>query len=246
MNVDGSGQARIKDADHASDPSWDPSGTSIVFVGWDGNPRGASGIYTMNTDGSNVKQIWNEGSASYMDWSQPGQYVALTSIVAGTENRRLIVYDGQAGQQLDIGPGEQGSFSPDANRLVAKSCVGGDCGLYIITRDGSNKQRLTMDGNDSMAAWSPQGERIAYASQRDGNWDIWMVNADGSGNTRLTQDPGIDAMPAWLPDGSGIVYRSSAGGSWGIWIMNSDGTNATKLTDSFAGNDWGRARLDVR
>ena len=97
-----------------------------------------------------------------------------------------------------------------------------------------------------MPAWSPMGDRIAYASEKDGNWDLWIVNADGDGNVRLTQDPGVDAMPAWLPDGSGIVYRSSSGGSWGIWVMNPDGTNVTKLIDSFAGNDWGRARLDVR
>ncbi len=246
INVDGSGDTRIKGADHASDPSWSPNGTSIVFVGWDGNPRGGSGIYTMNPDGGDVKQIWNQGSASYLDWSLPGRYVALTSIVPGTSNRRIIVYDGKEGQWHDIGPGEQASFSPDADRLVAKSCVGGDCGLYVFNRDGSNKWRLTTGGDDAMAAWSPNGDRIAYASQRDGNWDIWVINVDGSGNTRLTEDPGIDAMPAWLPDGSGIVFRSSRGGAWGIWVMNADGSNPTMVVDSFAGNDWGRARLDVR
>ena len=245
MNADGGGKAPITGADHASDPSWSPNGTSIVFAGWDGNPRGGSGIYTMNADGSNVKQIWNEGSASYLDWSLPGRYIALTSIVAGSANRRLGVYDAKDGKWTDIGPGEQGSFAPDADRLVARSCVGGDCGLYVMNRDGGNKWRLTMEGSDAMPAWSPLGDRIAYSSQRDGNWDIWMVNVDGSGNTRITSDPNIDAMPAWLPDGSGIVYRSASGGSWGIWAMDPDGGNPVKLADSSAGNDWGRARLDV-
>ena len=246
INVDGSGDTRIKGADHASDPSWSPDGSSIVFVGWDGSPRGGSGIYTMKPDGSNVKLIWNQGLASYLDWSLPGRYVALTSVVAGTSNRRIIVYDNKDGKWFDIGPGEQASFSPDASRLVAKSCIGGDCGLYIMNRDGGNKWRLTTGGDDAMPAWSPKGDRIAYASQHDGNWDIWVVNVDGSGNTRITNDPGIDAVPAWLPDGSGIVFRSSRGGSWGIWVMDPDGSNPVRVVDSFAGNDWGRARLDVR
>lgn len=246
MNVDGSGKAPLTNADHASDPSWSPDGTSIIFSGWDGNPRGGSGIYTMDADGSNVKQIWNEGSASYLDWSSPGRYIALTSIVAGTGNRRLGIYDGREGKWTDIGPGEQASFSPDGDRLVTKSCVGGDCGLYIMNRDGSNKWRLTMEGSDAMPAWSPSGDLIAYSSQRSGDWDIWVVNADGSGNTQLTTDPNIDAMPVWLPDSSGIVFRSARGGSWGIWAMDADGGNPVKLADSSAGNDWGRARLDVK
>lgn len=246
INVDGSGDTRIKGADHASDPSWSPDGSSIVFVGWDGGARGGSGIYTMNPDGSNVKLIWNQGQASYLDWSLPGRYVAVTSVVAGTGGRRIIIYDGKESKWTDIGPGEQASFSPDATRVVAKSCIGGDCGLYIMNRDGGNKWRLTTGGDDAMPAWSPKGDRIAYSSQRDGNWDIWVVNVDGSGNTRITSDPGIDAVPVWLPDGSGIAFRSSRGGSWGIWVMDPDGSNPVRIVESFAGNDWGRARLDVR
>jgi TolB protein len=72
------------------------------------------------------------------------------------------------------------------------------------------------------------------------------MNADGSGITRLTSDPAVDAMPAWLPDGSGLLFRSSRGGSWGIWIMNADGSGQRKIIDAPAGNDWGRARFDVR
>ena len=244
MNVNGSGQKKI--ADYASDPSWSPDGKSIAIYGWDGSPRGGSGIYQINADGTNPRQIWNQGSAEYLNWARSGRYVAMSTTAAGTSNKRLVVYDGKDGTWKDIGPGEQPSFSPDGSKLIARTCTGSDCGLFIMNRDGSGARRVTSSADDAMPAWSPNGKRIAYASQKDSNWDVFVMNVDGSGVTRLTSDPAVDAMPAWLSDGSKLLFRSSRGGSWGVWIMNADGSGQRKIIDAPAGNDWGRARLDVR
>jgi TolB protein len=244
MNLDGSGQKKV--ADYASDPSWSPDGAAIVFFGWDGSPRGGSGIYTIQANGTGPKLIWNQGSASYLDWALSGRWVAMNTIVPDSANRRLVVYDGGEGKWQDIGPGEQPSFSPNASKLVARTCIGGSCGLFVMNRDGSGMARITTSADDAMPAWSPIGNRIAFASQRDGNWDVWVMNTDGSGKTQLTTDPGVDAMPAWLPDGRGLVFRSSRDGAWGIWIMNADGSNPRKIINAPAANDWGRDRLDVR
>lgn len=243
INLDGTNRAFL--TDHASDPSWSPDGNSIAFYGWDGHPRGGGGVYQISVDGTNVREIWNQGSAEYLDWSPAGPKVAMNALVAGTQNKRLVIYAIDAQQWHDIGPGEQPSFSPDGANIVARTCLGSNCGLFVMGQGGENKTRVTASADDAMPSWSPLGDRIAYSSQKDGNWDIWVVNTDGTGSTRLTQDLGIDAMPVWLPDGSGIVYRSTRDGAWGIWVMNPDGSNAWKLVDAPAAADWGRDRLDV-
>ena len=162
-----------------------------------------------------------------------------------TGKKRLVVFDSQENNWRDIGPGEQPAFSPDGNSIVARTCVGSECGLFVMGRDGAGKRRLTASADDAMPSWSPTGDRIAFANQTNGNWDIWVVNSDGSGKTRLTQDPEIDAMPVWTSDGKGIVYRSTRGGAWNIRAMNADGSGDRKVTDAPAAPDWGRDRQDV-
>jgi len=237
MNLDGSGQQKL--ADYASDPTWSPDGSRVAFIGYDGAPRGR-GVYQMKLDGTGLDLIWGEGTAEYLDWSPAGPYLAMHAL------RSVVVYDGKAGLWRTISKGEQPSFAPDGRRLVAKSCDGGDCGLFIMNRDGSDRRRVTTSADDVIPAWSPTGKQIAYVNKRDNNWDIYVMNIDGSGQVRLTDDPGVDAMPAWLPDGSGIVFRSTRGGAWGIWIMNADGSDQRKIIDAPVADDWGRSRLDVR
>ena len=242
INMDGTNRSML--TDHASDPSWSPDGTAIVFYGWDGHPRGGSGVYEIRADGTSTTQIWNQGSAEYLDWSPVERYIAMNTI-SGTPNKRLVVYDRDTKTSQDLGPGEQPSFSPDGSRIVARTCVGSNCGLFLMGQRGENKMRLTASADDAMPSWSPAGDRIAYSSQQSGNWDIWVIDSNGGGQTRLTEDPGIDAMPIWLPDGSGIAFRSTRDGAWGIWVMDVNGQNPQKITDAPAAAEWGRDRLDV-
>jgi|GEM_PF-5293675 len=243
INLDGTNRSLL--TDRASDPAWSPDGNAIVFYGWDGHPRGGSGVYEISIDGTSTRQIWNQGSAEYLDWSPDGRYIAMNTIT-GTPNKRLVIYDRSTNTAQDLGPGEQPNFSPDGSSIVARTCVGSHCGLFLMGRFGEAKTRLTTSADDAMPSWSPLGDRIAYASQQGGNWDIWAINTNGTGQVRLTDDPGIDAMPVWLPDGSGIAFRSTRDGAWGIWVMNPDGSNPRKITDAPAAADWGRDRLDVR
>lgn len=238
--MDMNGKSQNKIANYASDPAWSPDGKSLVIFGWDGDPRGGSGIYQINADGTGARLIWNEGTASYLTWARSAaRWVAMSGL------KGVLVYDGNEGKWQMISPGEQPSFAPDGNSLVAHTCVGADCGLFVMGRDGSGKRRITNSADDFMPNWSPTGKRIAYARKSGNTWQVWAVNPDGSGANQLTADPSINAMPVWLPDGSGIVYRSTRGGSWGIWIMNADGTNQRKIIDAPTADDWGRDRIDV-
>jgi Tol biopolymer transport system component len=66
MNADGSNQTRL--TNHTARdvyPVWSPDGTRIMFVS---NRDGASEIYMMNTDGSNVVRITQSGNNILPDW----------------------------------------------------------------------------------------------------------------------------------------------------------------------------------
>ena len=79
--------------------------------------------------------IWNEGTANTWTGRRTGRYLAMTAL------KSVVVYDGKAGKWSTISKGEEPSFSPDGRRIVAKSCDGGDCGLFVMNRDGGNRYR---------------------------------------------------------------------------------------------------------
>ena len=106
--------------------------------------------------------------------------------------------------------------------------MGGDCGLWVVNADGSNRTRLTTNGDDSNPIWSHVTNQIVFASDREGNWDIWIVNPDGTGLRQLTNSPNSDVTPTWSVDGQWIFFRSDRDGKWAIWAMKPDGSNQGK------------------
>lgn len=235
MNADGSERRKI--ANLASDPSFSSDGQRIAFSGYTGRQGGASGgLWIMNADGSDQKLMWNEGSVAYTSWAPDGQRIALLAF------KSVIIFDLTNNQRTPVIIGEQPAFSADGQRVICKTCQATRCGLFIVNIDGTNRIPLTIDADDGQPAWSPDGQKIAFASGKRDRWDIHVINADGSGRTRLTDGPGLNVLPAWLGN-ERIVFRSTRDGSWGIWIMDADGSNQQKLIDSYAGDNWGRARL---
>jgi len=241
MNADGSGQKKL--ADLSSEPTFSPDGKQVAFYGWEGK-SGGNGIWLMNSDGSDERVFLNDGEAAYPMWSPKGDTISYTSYRGGGSWDIYIkrVDDGSEWKVVD---GKHQSWAPDASRLVINSCVGSECGLYLVNIDGGGLQRFTNQTSDDFASWSPDGKRIIFCSQRDGNWEVYVMNADGSAVRRLTNDPAHDVMPVWLPTGNHIAYRSTQGGAWGIWVMDRDGGNKHKIADVRTTEHWGWEKMDA-
>ncbi len=162
----------------AAQPDWSPDGKKIVFVS---NHIGTSQIYSINIDGSDLKQISNLANPIIPRWSPDGTRIAF-AIWQSDSNDLIGMYtmdvDGNNLVQVAKYPLRVTSleWSPDGKRiafsafnLAAKQDERGTrdqteyCPFrYVMDANGNN---LTKIGNDLGYAltWSPDGQRILWS-----------------------------------------------------------------------------------
>ena len=187
-------------------------------------------IYTMNIDGSAVKQVSNgEGRTTCSYFFKGGKRIIYASTHSGSR---------------DCPP------EPDRSKGYVWP-VYGDYELYTAKADGSDIQRLTnAPGYDAEATVSPNGKKIVFTSERDGDLELYSMNVDGTGVKRLTNEIGYDGGAFYSPDSKMIVYRRSTPKTdaeiqrykellaqdlvvptiFEIWVMNADGSNKRQVT----------------
>jgi TolB protein len=120
----------------------------------------------------------------------------------------------------DAHESESPAWSPDGTQIAyTLDNYAGHSDIYVINADGTNRRRLTTDGNASGPTWSPDGTQIAFVhhTQGGGN-DLYLMavtggtDADGAeqssdGLQRLTQtgkNRGV-SRATWSPDGMHIA-----------------------------------------
>jgi len=194
-----------------------------------------SGIYVINDDGSELRQVSMAGGIDGDPaWSPDGRYLAYTSnnypgfyVLEDEKTKRYLYY-----QDSQFQPPR---WSPDSKRLVFICYPGEKSQVCIINVDGTGYTQLTNTITDKCcASWSPRGEKILFASNRDGNYDIYTMDTRGQQETRLTTNRGLDTEPAWSPDGQKIAFASSRTDNplSSIYVMNADGSSEIRLTNN--------------
>jgi TolB protein len=238
-------------------PSYSPDGrrlmTNTAYAGQFKNT-----ILVMNADGTNRRAVFEHPNQNALApvWSPAGDRIAfgLGAFFAGgragmSAHLAVIAADGSGLKMLTSGEGNYGfpSWSPDGNRLVARSSgAPGSKGLVIVDVASGSMTPLTAGPqNDNFPAWSPKGDRILFASDRDGDWELYTIRPDGRDLTRLTNSPGNDAHATWSLDGEWIALASARGGfkdempvgegggqgAGDIFVMRADGSDVSQLTD---------------
>ncbi|NND96300.1 MAG: DUF4347 domain-containing protein, partial [Pirellulaceae bacterium] len=215
------------------DPAWSPDGSQVAFSS---NRTGASEIYTMDADGSNVTRLTFDGaSAAQPSWSPDGTQLVFQTTRDGNEEIYKINSDGTGLTRLtnDLAIDMQAEWSPDGTKIVFRAERDGDREIFVMDADGTNQTQLTYNtSKDNSPSWSPDGSQLVFTTNRDGNTEVYVMNADGSDQTRLTVEASGDREPTFSPDGMRIAFQSDRDGDKEIFVMNADGTNVIQLTDN--------------
>ncbi|MEE8422722.1 MAG: protein kinase [Dehalococcoidia bacterium] len=222
MNADGSGLQRLTISDTSEnqyvnvEPVWSPDGSLIAFTSTrDGNAF----IYTMNSDGSDVRRLANIPGQG-PDWFPDGTRIAFFSIDAAS-NFDVYVVTIEGGEVVrltdDAAVDTQPAWSPDGQRIAFQSDRSGNGEIYVMNADGTEPVRLTNNpAEDTEPSWSPDGRQIVFRSSRDGNDDLYTMFADGTGQVRLTSALEADGQPAWTSGAMPVATRSETGGDLSV------------------------------
>jgi len=216
-------------------PAWSPDGSHVAFAsGVDGDP-GAQ-IFTVDTDGDDLRHLTDVPTAWSPAWSPDGTQIVFAGQPNGSVHDALYVMnaDGSdiraipglptdamepAWQPLPIEAEPRPSAPPDVPVPSPKA----NGVLYFSVGDGNGPSRIEAanpDGSDrrvvfegepvhiAQIAWSPDGSRIAYRDPIATYRGIYVANSDGSDPIRLT-DGENDGWPSWSPDGTKITFSST-------------------------------------
>jgi Tol biopolymer transport system component len=220
----------------ATSASGAPSGRIVFNRGDVGS--GASSLYTMNTDGSDVALLFERG-ANNARWAPHGGTISFFCCDDGMA-AHFVDADTEAFREtappdpdLEIHCGF--AWSPDGKRLPCESYGVDDPnrnGIYTIrASDGGGLTRITSNpgGGDIPGDYSPDGKRLVFVRSRNERpVGIFVVNVDGSGLRRVTpktmvlDESGFAA--SWSPNNDLLVVaHEGASGPKRIWIVNADG-----------------------
>ena len=242
INLDGAGLTRLTNNDFEDDwPFWSPDGKTIGFIS---NRDGKREIYSMNADGSNLRQLSKtESELVLFDWAWAPNSNKLLFLTSDAENRQLNIVNSDGSDLVPISDpmlkqlGNTVEWSPDSQKIAYLIQSRGDSigVIEIISEDGRNSKPFSrIIGKQKICyfEWFPDSQNILYVSYdgfTGGNNEIIISSLDGKEQEIILSSPLLknfwDAQLS--PDGKKILY--SLGNE--IWSINTDGSDLKKLID---------------
>lgn len=203
-------------------------------------PIGYLEIYTSKLDGSDLRQLTNNGTYNAETTvSNDGKKLIFTSTMHGDIDLYTMNPDGSDLKQVTSRIGYDGGawFSPDGTQIVWRAAypkTAADTADYerllkdhlvrpahtevwIANADGTNPRQITDLGGANFApVFTPDGKKILfssnYQSPRSGAFDLYLINTDGSGLEAVTTDPEFDSFPMFSFDYKQLVWASNRHG----------------------------------
>ncbi len=182
-------------------------GQRILF---DSNRGGTFGIYTMNSDGSDVQAVIDtEKEDMFPDASPDGRWIVFARLDSTKEESRSDVWicrpDGSDARRL-AKDGTFPSFSADGSEVYFER--GRRKVMAVTVKRGKVREvypgrRKDFKGYQIVKPRvSPDGKWVAFISDRGENWNTWVVEL-GSGDAKHVSK---GCEPAWFPDSRRLAW----------------------------------------
>ena len=207
------------------DPAVDPAGRTVAFVS---DRTGHNGIWTVRTDGTELREITEDVSSSFFapSWDATGRWLLF-----GQSDGVCVVAAGGGTVERVLPGGAFGAWGP-GDRIAAQVSQGvqvltrtgralwrvpGSRGLWspgghlavqasqsaTVVYDSTGRRTGQMKG--APLAWSPRGELLASTDTKR----LWVSDVRGKVRDVLTATNGFPSVE-WSPDGRKISYSTLA------------------------------------
>lgn len=182
-----------------SAPAWSPNGDKLAIV----LTYGAnSQIYTINADGSGLKQITKSSAIdTEPTWSADANWIYFTSDRGGRPQIYKTSSNGGDAQRVTFEGAYNVSprFSPDGKSLAMIRNDGGKFRVALQDLTTGQVQLLSEGAQDESPSFAPNGRVLLYATRAKGHGALAAVSADGRVKQRLNESGGDIREPAWGP-----------------------------------------------
>lgn len=190
MNADGSGQTRLtfNPTTDAGPVSFSPDGKQVVFsrnAANDGKTAYNYDIYTMNADGTDVKQLtFDPEFDAEPIWSPLGKRILFISARDG--NFEIYAIDPDGSSEVNVTKSSSASesafaFTEDGRQIF---CFGDSPEridfnqIYLINADGTNRRQITSFADKvHRVAYSAKAGKFAISNKEEGNFEIYLMDA---------------------------------------------------------------------
>lgn len=171
-----------------------------------------STLYSIRPDGSDRQLIDQLKGYIYSPaWSADGQMLAYSKQSA-RQHPYIYIYNQKSKTQSLVvnaeGSNLSASFSPDGQKLLYSSTVGGNSDIYEMRlSDGITKQLTTLSSTEVQPSYAPDGKSFVYTSDkvRAGRPSIYRYSF-ANGNAERLSTGGYAASPQLSSDGQQLAY----------------------------------------
>ena len=182
--------------------------TKIAFAC---DKTGKKEIYTMNFDGSDLKQITRFQSITMAPaWNSDGTRLAFSVYNKHSDNTKnidLFEYNFK-NAKLQLMSNKKGinsgaNYHPNGREMAITLSFAGNPDLYLLDLETKKASPLTHSiGFDVDPSFSPDGKKLAFVSSRAGKPMVYIApTANPNEAKRLTFAGQYNATPTWSPDG---------------------------------------------
>jgi len=236
-NMSGAKQI-MSEAGRFNEIIWLPDGR----LAYTSNAGGSSDIWTMNADGSNIRQLTVGANARLgITVTSDEKQLVFAAERDGKYNLWRVDIDGSSLTRITNGDGEfYPQCTPDGRWIVYQS--GGNYPmLWKIPVSGGEPVQITKT-KASRPSLSPDGKFVAYhylSSLSEGfRWGIGISSVEDGERIKRFDFPStvVERLVKWTRDGKSIAFLNSPGGVPNIWLQPLDGEPAKQLTDFSSDN----------